>query len=230
MSVGKETKGDAGTADELFGSTVIMESPAEPTTTAFDGTVMLEDASELAPAALTADGTVMLDSASHPAGPLRHADDTSLPPSLGPTPAPPQAADFTFDATNPEAPELMRVSPSVPPAATHASPSDLAVASPPPPVAAPRNPILRPQRTLERRLDFVPAEGGESRRDETGVARRSSRPEDGRRKAARRSPKTRMKVPFWALLLALVVIAGLIGHLIARMQSEAPPPAPTRRR
>ncbi len=205
--VGADERSDEG-AGEGLGGTVLTSDDAPRV--AGDGTILV-GADDLPEAAADADARpssappIPSRSSKPPPLPAAHgaprADDTSIPPELAPTPAPPQTGDYTVDRSHVGG-ETADVSPA--PTAAAAAPPQ--TASAPAAAPAPRAAVSPGKATAE------PAP-----RPPKVAAKLPTQPAP--------APPPRQKFPLWAQLLALVVVAGGIGHLVARSQNA--PVAPT---
>ena len=163
------------------------------------------------------------------------ADDTSLPPSLGPTDTAPQASDMTFDRSKLDGDETTDESPKPAVSSSFFKPavpaSVKAVPATPKPVAKPAaaKPEPKPVAAKAEQPAAKPKPAAKSASATTVNTTKATPPSQpaenaGAPAAARPRPK---KIPMWAQLLALVVVAGAVGHLIARSQTESTAPAAT---
>ncbi len=263
--------GIAGTvmmdADEVaeaeLDGTVMMADDAPSVGT--DGTVMIGAGDNPALSSDGASSTVMMDAGANPAAQIpgrRSAppplpsppppaastpplsEDTSLPPALEPTPAPPQAADLTFDRSKLDAEDTTTPSPAPAKPAGNASFFKPAVPAKPaepeakkepaaakPAAAKPKEPASKPAASAPAKKPAAATTTGASKPAATTAgaeATTAGRPQgappqgappQGAPVAAPRPAKK--KLPMWAQLLALVAVAAGVGHLVARMQGKS---------
>ena len=234
-----------GDDDAPLGGTVMMDSAEGEN---FGGTVLLDQETDAvlgSDAPLGVDGTVMLDDALNPADssvrsspsgiegrksappPLprdsskRPPPLPSTPPELTPTPAPPQAQDLTFDRSKLDADETTEESPSPVASSSFFKPAVSKADPPKSPAPTPPKPKPEPKPTPK---PAPPAQTASPKAEAVTQTKQEPRPP-----AAKPAPKPAKKFPLWAQLLVLIALAGGVGHIIARMQSEtqpAPAPAP----